>query len=100
MIDSNGQWAYPSAGATAVGVTLEGSSSQGDVINVAALNGAQLEVEADAALATLGTLIASSADGQAAAATTGQVVLGHLGSTSGAADEIVSVVTVSGSAAP
>lgn len=96
VLNSSGQWAIAGDGVDAMGVTLESSAAAGDIINVAMLNGARLEIQADAALATIGTAVASSADGQAAAAAASEVIIGYTMSVTGAAGEIVDVLTVRG----
>ncbi len=100
-IDTSGEWAATGAGLAANGVTLEAAAAQGDIINVAALNGAKLEMQAGAAIATAGIDLASNASGQAIAATTGQVVVGFSASAVAAAAEIVDVITSpAGASAP
>lgn len=100
VIDTSGEWAAVGAGLDGVGITLESAAAQGDIINVAAFNGAKLECEAGAAIGTAGIDLASNASGQLIAATTGQVVLGYSASVVGAAGEIVDMISVHGAAAP
>lgn len=100
-IDTAGRWAVTGAGLAANGVTLEAAAAIDDIINVAALNGAKLEMQAGAAIGTAGIDLAANATGQAITATTGQVVVGFSASAVGAAAEIVDVITApAGAVAP
>lgn len=100
-IDTAGRWAATGAGLAANAVTLEAAAAIDDIINVAALNGAKLEMEAGAAIATAGIDLASNATGQAIAATIAQVVVGFSASAVGAAGEIVDVISSpAGASAP
>jgi len=94
-LNSSGQVVLAGAGENAIGVLQNKPSAVGDAAEVALLSGGRYKVRAGGALATIGTKISSNASGQAAAAATGQHVLGVQLTTATAANQLVEVLAVS-----
>jgi hypothetical protein len=95
VIDSNGQVALAGNGAAAIGVLQNKPSAIGQAAEVAVLSGGRYKVKAAAALATIGTELASDAAGLATPAVATDRVLGIQLSTTGAANELVEVLALS-----
>lgn len=86
---SSGAIVLAAAGNDAIGVLLN-KPNTGEVCEIQI--GGIVKVQADVALATIGTKVMSSADGQAAVATSTNHVLGRTFSTASAAGEYVEVL--------
>lgn len=81
-----------------VGVALEASAADLDVIPCAKYDGGIVEVEAGAAV-TVGADVASDSVGRAVAAATGNAIAGWALSGAGAAGEFIKVLLIKGSLA-
>lgn len=90
-IDSSGEAAYPSAQASASGVTQEATTAQGQVVGCAVPDGAIAKVEAGDVI-TQGADISPDATGRAIphVAAVGNVKMGKAMEAAGAAGDIIS----------
>lgn len=100
VINSSGQVALAGDGVAAIGVLQNKPSAVGQAAEVAVLTGGRYKVVAAAALATIGTELASDAAGLATPAVVTDRVLGIQMTTTGAANELVEVLALSLQIAP
>ena len=95
-INSAGKAIQATAGDDAVAISLAAAAGADETIQVAYLDGRKRSITSGAALATLGTIVASDATGRAVATTSTDRELGVTLETAAGADETIQILATKG----